>query len=107
MPVSNDIAQHTPTPKPAAKERIGEHLAPATQAASVQILPQPQPQNAVFYKQDGLTLEYYWPLDGLGGLSADETEIFAYNESDGAIEFVLPKITSTGNGNALAQYSGG
>ena len=42
VPALNDIAQHTPTPKPAAKEHIGEHLAPATQAASVPILPQPQ-----------------------------------------------------------------
>ena len=63
-------------------------------------------QNAVFYSQDGLTLEYYWPLDDRGGLSGDETEILAYNESDAAIEFALTNMTFTESGNLRAKTSG-
>ena len=60
----------------------------------------------VFYKQDGLTLEYYWPLDDRSNLSADETEILAYNEGTEVIEFTTLKMTFTENGSARAKFSG-
>ena len=65
-----------------------------------------QLQNPVFYQQNGLTLEFYWPLGDLSNLSADETEILAYNESGEVIEFKTPKITFTENGVPRAQISG-
>ena len=63
-------------------------------------------QNPVFYEQNGLTLEYYWPLDDRSNLSADETEILAYNDSDEAIEFKTPNIAFTENGSTRVQFSG-
>ena len=60
----------------------------------------------MFYSQDGVTLEYYWPIDDGRNLSADETEILAYNESDETIEFVSPKMAFTENGRLRAQFSG-
>ena len=65
-----------------------------------------QAQTPVFYEQNGLTLEYYWPLDARSNLSADETEILAYNDSDETIEFIMPKMTFTENGSPRAQFSG-
>ena len=53
-----------------------------------------------------MTLDYRWPLDTLRNLSADETEILAYNESGDAIEFLLPKITFTENGVPRLPLSG-
>lgn len=102
VPVTNDALQPTPTLEPAPTEQTGGQHLPATQRTTVQR----QVPDAVFYVQNGLTLEYYWPLDSLSNLSADEMEIFAYNESDGAIEFLLPEITFTENGRPLAQHSG-
>ena len=65
-----------------------------------------QLQNPVFYQQNGLTLEFYWPLSDLSNLSADETEILAYNETGEVIEFKAPKMTFTENGIPRAQFSG-
>lgn len=62
--------------------------------------------DAVFHQRDGLTLEYYWPLDTRGFLSADETEILAYNESDETIEFTALDMTFLENGKLLAKISG-
>ena len=53
-----------------------------------------------------MTLEYYWPLDDRSYLSADETEILVYNESDEAIEFKTPRMRFTENGSPRAQISG-
>ena len=113
-PASDDAPDHAPTHQPAAFD-YSKQIAPATKepageqhaSASRQTYSQPQPQNAVFYEQNGLTLEFHWPLDGLSNLSAGETEIFAYNESGDTIEFVVPKITFKENGVPRAQLSGG
>lgn len=93
--------------------------ATATQSPAVidhpEEIPTPGPQlvddedqvsSAVFYEQDGITLEYYWPLDERGNLSADETEILAYNSTDGPIEFKSPAITFFEAGAMIAQASG-
>ena len=90
-PTSTPTATPPPTPTPT--------LIPSPTS-------QRQAQNAVFYDQNGLTLEYYWPLDDQSNLSADETEILAYNESDEAIEFTLPNMTFTENGRLRTQFSG-
>ena len=65
---------------------------------------QRQAQTPVFYQQNGLTLEYQWPLDEY--LSAEETQILAYNESDEAIEFIMPQMSFTENGSPRAITSG-
>ena len=91
-----------PSPNPTTSAPTGEPPAPATQPTNGQR----QAQNSVFYEQNGLTLEYYWPLDDSSNLSADETEILAYNESDEAIEFVMPQMTFTEGGSPRAQISG-
>ena len=67
---------------------------------------QRQAQPPGFYQQDGLTLEYHWPLDDLNYLSAEETQILAYNESDEAIEFIMPQMSFTENGSPRAITSG-
>ena len=67
---------------------------------------QRQAQTPVFYQQNGLTLEYHWPLDDLNYLSAEETQILAYNESDEAIEFIMPQMSFTENGSPRAITSG-
>ena len=67
---------------------------------------QRQAQTPVFYQQNGLTLEYHWPLDDLNHLSAEETQILAYNESDEAIEFIMPQMSFTENGSPRAITSG-
>ena len=67
---------------------------------------QRQAQTPVFYQQNGLTLEYQWPLDEKNYLSAEETQIVAYNESDEAIEFIMPKMSFTENGSPRAIISG-
>ena len=67
---------------------------------------QQQAQPAVFYQQNGLTLEYHWPIDKLNFLSAEETQIMAYNESDEAIEFIMPQMSFTENGSPRALTSG-
>ena len=81
----------TPTPTPVLI------LAPNSQR---------QTQTPVFYGRDGLTLEYYWPLDDRSNLSAEETEILAYNESDQAIEFTTPNMTFAENGSPRVLFSG-
>ena len=87
VPASAQVIQQTPTPQPAATVETGEPHSPSP----LQPITVPrQPQSAVFYEQNGLTLEYYWPLDDLSNLLAYETEIFAYNEIGYAIQFVLP-----------------
>ena len=67
---------------------------------------QRQAQTHVFYQQNGLTLEYHWPLDDSNSLSAEETQILAYNESDEAIEFIMPQMSFTENGSPRAITSG-
>jgi hypothetical protein len=67
---------------------------------------QRQAQHPVFYQQNGLTLEYHWPLNDLNYLSAEETQILAYNESDEAIEFIMPQMSFTENGSPRALTSG-
>ena len=67
---------------------------------------QRQAQTPVFYQQNGLTLEYHWPIDEFNSLSAEETQILAYNESDEAIEFIMPQMSFTENGSPRAITSG-
>jgi len=67
---------------------------------------QRQAQTPVFYQQNGLTLEYHWPIDEFNSLSAEETQILAYNESDEVIEFIMPQISFTENGSPRAITSG-
>ena len=62
--------------------------------------------SSVFYQQNSLTLEYHWPLDDLNYLSAEETQILAYNEGDETIEFIMPHISFTENGSPRALTSG-
>lgn len=64
------------------------------------------PSPAVFYNQGGIVLEYYWPFDNNGNLSASETEILAYNETDEVIEFVNPRLTFSEGSITRAQTSG-
>jgi len=98
---SSNSPHPTPSPQPATTNQTGDQHVPAPQpTGSLR-----QVRSAVFYEQNGLTLEYYWPLD-FSNLSADETEILAYNESGGAIEFKTPKMTFTENGRPRAQLSG-
>ena len=101
-PASSGITQPESTSQPTPTGQAGEPQVPTTQPA--QSLP--QAQKSVFYQQNGLTLEYYWPLDDQGNLSADETEILAYNESGETIEFTTPKMAFTEDGNPRALYSG-
>ena len=101
VPGSKDIIQHTPSPQPTTNH-TGEPPAPATQPTSGQQPAQP----AVFYQKNGLTLEYYWPLDDRSNLSADETEILAYNESNETVEFVLPRMSFVENGSPRGKFSG-
>jgi hypothetical protein len=83
------------------------HSTPKTTATTT---PEPtiqqQAQPAVFYQQNGLTLEYHWPLDDQNYLSAEETQIMAYNESDEVIEFIMPQISFTENGSPRTLTSG-
>ena len=82
----------------------------ATPTPTPTLIPTPtiqrQAQTPVFYQQNGLTLEYHWPLDDLNHLSAEETQILAYNESDEAIEFIMPQMSFTENGSPRAITSG-
>ena len=115
MPAPTNRPASTPTPPtiPTPKSTPTPSPTPMpTPAPSPTPLPTPTPtsqqrvQNPVFYEQNGLTLEYYWPLDDRSNLSADETEILAYNESDEVIEFKTPMMTFTENGRPRAQFSG-
>lgn len=109
LPTSAPIPTQTATPVPAPTPTSTPTPSP-TPTSTPTLIPtptsQPQAQNPVFYEQNGLTLEYYWPLDDRGNLSADETEILAYNESGETIEFTMPQITFTENGSTRAQFSG-
>ena len=108
----------TPTDSPAASPPTSTPTATPTPTSTHSPAPtpiptlfpapnsQPQRQTPVFYERNGLTLEYYWPLDDLGNLSADETEILAYNESDEAIEFKSPNMSFEENGSPRSQTSG-
>ena len=101
-PNSPIVAQRTATPRPTITVEIGEpHPQPTQPPAS-----QNQAQSPVFYAQDGLTLEFYWPLDDRSNLSADETEILVYNESEKSFEFAPPAISFTEGGDSRAQISG-
>ena len=99
----------TPTPMPPPTATSTPSPTPP-RTPTMRLIPTPtsqrRAQNPVFYEQNGLTLEYYWPLDDRSNLSADETEILAYNESDAAIEFKMPKVTFMENGTPRAQFSG-
>ena len=101
-PAATNVAQPTPTPRPARIDRASEPRTQETEHFSSQR----QAPRHVFYEQNGLTLEYYWPLDERGNLSADETEVLVYNESEEAIEFTIPKMTFIENGIPLAKSSG-
>ena len=102
VPTSVTIVLPTPTPQPTRTVDVSEaHLSSAQPADE-----RGQSQGFVFYEHDGLTLEYYWPLEDQSNLSGDETEILAYNESTGVIEFKTPKIVFTENGDLRAQFSG-
>ena len=94
------VVQSTPTPTP-------ETATPTrTPTPTPTLIPTPtiqrQEQTPVFYQQNGLTLEYHWPLDDPNSLSAEETQILAYNESDEAIKFIMPQISFTENGSPRA-----
>ncbi len=102
VPDSTDVPEPTPAPQATISEQPGDSPAPATQSTNSQ----PEAGSPVFYQRNGITLEYYWPLDAQGFLSATETEILAYNESDEAIQFKSPKITFMENGSPRAQLSG-
>lgn len=106
VPEPGDVHQAPPPVQPATSERAGESKAPAAQPANSKPNSQLKARSPVFYDQNGLTLEYYWPLDNQGFLSASETEILAYNKSDEEIEFKSPKITFMENGSQRAQISG-
>ncbi len=67
---------------------------------------QPAANGFIFYDQGGVTLEYYWPLDPSRNLSADETEILAYNTGDATIEFRSPGIVFTEGGVIRERFSG-
>jgi hypothetical protein len=101
-PASIDSTQPPPSPQPGTANPTGEPHNAATQPADST----GQAQTSVFYELNGLTLEYYWPLGDGSNLSADETEILAYNEGGAAIEFLAPRITFTENGSPRAQSSG-
>jgi hypothetical protein len=99
-PPSTQAALHTATPSPAVVEYADVTPTPEQKDS------QRQAENLVFYDQDGLVLEYYWPLDERRGLSADETEILAYNYGSETIEFQLPSISFMEGGVAKSQSSG-
>jgi hypothetical protein len=101
-PAPSQGAQPTPShQRPASSPPVEPH-AGATQPANSP----GQAQSSGFYELNGLTLEYYWPLDERSNLSADETEILAYNEGDSAIEFLATRMTFTESGRIRAQSSG-
>ena len=117
-PASNVVAA-VPTPQPTALTATPTSLPNPTVAPISTRTPEESHESAtqpasslsqiettVFYQQNGLTLEYYWPLDAGGNLSAAETEILAYNQGDEVIEFRPPTIAFTENGKPLAQLSG-
>ena len=100
-----------PTTAPAPlSEGTSTPVPTATPTPTPTLIPTPtiqrQAQTPVFYQQNGLTLEYHWPLDDLNHLSAEETQILAYNESDEAIEFIMPQMSFTENGSPRAITSG-
>lgn len=52
-----------------------------------------------FYQKDGVSFEYYWPVDPIApGLSAEETEILVHNESGKAVEISFVEIEFNLNG---------
>ena len=92
-------SQPTATPHPDIVEPTQQYVAPVANS-------QREVATAVFYDQYGITLEYYWPLDARSNLSAEETEILAYNSTDGPIEFRSPVIAFVENGIVRSQTSG-
>ncbi|MCL0044510.1 hypothetical protein M1N24_03145 [Dehalococcoidia bacterium] len=107
------IPTATPTPVPTATPTPAGTATPTSAPAATKTptpIPTPniqrQVQTPVFHQQNGLTLEYHWPLDDSNSLSAEETQILAYNESDEAIEFIMPQISFTENGSPRAITSG-
>ncbi|MDA0263506.1 MAG: hypothetical protein O3A93_05110 [Chloroflexi bacterium] len=90
------------TPGPAAIEHAAGPKSAETQPAGGQS----QVPTNVFYQQNGLILEYYWPLDEPDNLSTQETQILAYNESGETIEFKSVTISFVEGGAARAQTSG-
>ena len=79
----------TPEPPIATLEALSSTETPGPTAQPGQDTPTPrQPvvdlqgaNSLVFFDEGGITLEYYWPLDSARNLSAEETEILAYNTS--------------------------
>ena len=101
-PDPTDVPQPTPALPPKTSEEASETHAPATQPTNSKL----EAPSSMFYQQNGLTLEYYWPLDEQGFLSDSETEILASNESGEAIEFKSPTVTFLENGSQRGQTSG-
>lgn len=99
-PPVTQAARPMATPSPLVIERVDATPAPQPGDSQRQV------QDLVFYDQDGLVLEFYWPLDEGRGLSADETEILAYNTGSQTIEFQSPSISFMEGGAAKSQSSG-
>jgi len=99
-PPPTQAALTTETPSAVVLENAGETPAPQGEDSQRQF------QSLVFYDQDGLVLEYYWPLDDRRGLSADETEILAYNYGSETIEFRSPSISFMEGSTPKSQSSG-
>lgn len=52
-----------------------------------------------FYQKEGVSFEYYWPLDPIApGLSAEETEMLVHNESGKAVEISFVEVDFNLNG---------
>lgn len=52
-----------------------------------------------FYQKEGVSFEYYWPMDPIApGLSAEETEILVHNESGKAVEISFVETDFNLNG---------
>lgn len=102
VPAPTKVVQPTRPPVPDTTAHTeDEHSSPSKLTN-----PAPEMQDSVFYDRDGLVLEFYWPSDIAGYLSADETEILAYNEGTDTIEFTDPRITFSDGGTPRGQYSG-
>lgn len=69
---------------------------------------QPEPyrpvSSSVFFQENNLVLEHYWPNDAF--LKDDESEILAYNEGSSPIQFISPDMVFYIDEQAFNQYSG-
>ena len=92
-----------PTPPPVYTQPIEGKEEPQPKPATAE-QPFQQKSTNVFFEQDGVQFEHYWPNSG--SLGSDESEVLVYNDRNGAVQIISTDMIFIAGDRQYTQYSG-